>query len=56
MGRNPEGIQMEPDGAHAYVAQEGANDVAIVDLKTLSISGHISTGNGPDGMAWAIRK
>jgi YVTN family beta-propeller protein len=56
MGRSPEGIQMEPDGAHAYVAQEGANDVAIVDLKTLTVAGHISTGNGPDGMAWAVRK
>jgi YVTN family beta-propeller protein len=56
MGRSPEGIQMEPGGVRAYVAQEGANDVAIVDLKTLTIAGHISTGNGPDGMAWAVRK
>ena len=56
MGRNPEGILMEPGGARAYVAQEGANDVAIVDLKTLTVSGHISTGNGPDGMAWAVWK
>ncbi len=56
MGRYPEGIQMEPGGARAFVAQEGANDVAIVDLKTLAVSGHISTGNGPDGMAWAVRK
>jgi YVTN family beta-propeller protein len=56
MGLNPEGILMEPGGARAYVAQEGANDVAIVDLKTLTVTGHISTGNGPDGMAWAVRK
>jgi YVTN family beta-propeller protein len=56
MGRYPEGIQMEPGGARAYVAQEGANEVAIVDLKTLAVTGHISTGNGPDGMAWAARK
>lgn len=56
VGRYPEGIQMEPGGSRAYVAQEGANDVAIVDLKTLKVAGHISTGNGPDGMAWAVRK
>jgi YVTN family beta-propeller protein len=56
MGLNPEGIQIEPGGARAYVAQEGANDVAIVDLKTMKVSGHISTGNGPDGMAWAVWK
>src|ERR1700722_7726687 len=56
LGRYPEGIQMEPGGGHAYVAQEGGNEVAIVDLKTLMVTGHISTGNGPDGMAWAVRK
>lgn len=56
MGRYQEGIQVEPSGARAYVAQEGANDVAIVDLKTLTVTGHISPGNGPDGMAWAARK
>jgi YVTN family beta-propeller protein len=56
MGRYPEGIQMEPGGGRAYVAQEGANDVAIVDLKTLMVTGHISTGSGPDGMAWVVRK
>ncbi len=56
MGRFPEGIQIAPDGSRAYVAQEGANDIAIVDLKTLTVAGHIAPGNGPDGMAWAVRK
>jgi len=56
MGLYPEGIQITPDSSRAYVAQEGANDIAIVDLKTLTVSGHISPGNGPDGMAWAVRK
>ena len=56
MGRSPEGILITPDGSRAYVAQEGANDIAVIDLKTLAVSGHISPGNGPDGMAWAVRK
>lgn len=56
MGRYPEGIQITPDSARAYVAQEGANDIAVVDLTALTVSGHISPGNGPDGMAWAVRK
>jgi len=56
MGRYPEGILVTPDSSRAYVAQEGANDIAIVDLKTLSVSGHIHSGNGPDGMAWAVRR
>jgi YVTN family beta-propeller protein len=56
MGRSPEGILITPDGSRAYVAQEGANDIAVIDLKTLTVAGHISPGNGPDGMAWAVRK
>ncbi|SRR5712692_1768418 len=56
LGKSPEGILIQPDGARAYVAVNGDNYVAIVDLKTLAESGRISTGNGPDGMAWAERK
>ena len=56
MGRNPEGILMAPDGSRAYVAEAGDNNLALVDLKTLEVTGHIATGAGPDGMAWAIRK
>jgi YVTN family beta-propeller protein len=44
---------MAPDGARAYVAVAGDNEVAIIDLKTLEPMGRISTGAGPDGMAWA---
>jgi YVTN family beta-propeller protein len=56
MGRSPEGILITPDGSQAYVAQEGANEIAVVDLKSLTVTGHVSPGNGPDGMAWAVRK
>ena len=56
LGRNPEGILMAPDGARAYVAVAGDNHVAILDLKTLEVTGHIPTGSGPDGMAWAERR
>lgn len=56
LGRNPEGIQIDPSGARAYVAVNGDNTVAIIDLKTLEVTGHITPGAGPDGMAWAERK
>ena len=56
LGANVEGILVEPDGLHAYVAVTGANNIAVIDLKTLEVSSHIPTGNGPDGMAWAVRK
>src|SRR3954467_7976106 len=53
LGRMVEGILMQPDGARAYVAVNGENYVAIVDLKTLAVTGRIETGRGPDGMAWS---
>jgi YVTN family beta-propeller protein len=52
LGKNPEGILVAPDGAHAYVAVNGDNFISIVDLKTLAETGRIETGAGPDGMAW----
>jgi len=39
----------------AYVAVAGDKTVAVLDLKTLEVTARISTGNGPDGMAWAVR-
>ena len=30
----------------------GDNQFAVIDPKTLEVTGRISTGNGPDGMAW----
>src|SRR5436190_11665596 len=53
LGRSPEGILIPPDGLRAYVAIAGDNHVAIIDLQTLEVTGHIATGSGPDGMAWA---
>ena len=52
LGRMPEGILIPPAGTHAYVAVTGDDRVAIVDLKTLSVTGTVATGDGPDGMAW----
>lgn len=56
MGRTPEGILMSKDGARAYVAEAGENRIAMIDLKTLTVTGHLTTGNGPDGMAWSDRR
>jgi YVTN family beta-propeller protein len=35
-----------------YVAVNGDNHVAVIDLKTWQVSNRIETGKGPDGMAW----
>jgi YVTN family beta-propeller protein len=56
VGRLPEGTLVQPDGSRAYVAIAGDNAVAVIDLKTLEVTGKIAVGNGPDGLAWAKRK
>lgn len=56
LGRSAEGILITPDGSRAYVGMESDNNVAIVDLKTMTQSGRLDTGKGPDGMAWIPAK
>jgi YVTN family beta-propeller protein len=52
VGRMPEGILIAPGGTQAFVAVNGDNHVAVVDLKSWQITRSLSTGTGPDGMAW----
>jgi YVTN family beta-propeller protein len=52
LGRAPEGILVPPAGGVAYVAVNGDNNIAVVDLKTLAVLRRIEPGRGPDGMAW----
>lgn len=56
VGENCEGILIPPDGSRAYVASEANNFVGVIDLKKLELAGRIQPGNGPDGLAWAVRK
>ena len=56
LGRGCAGILVVPDGSVAYVAVSPDNNVAVVDLKTYTVTGRIPTGKGPDGMAWVARK
>jgi YVTN family beta-propeller protein len=53
IGRGAAGIQMDPNGSRAFLACTPDDYVAIVDLKTLEVTGHLDAGKGPDGMAWA---
>jgi YVTN family beta-propeller protein len=52
LGKAPEGILIPTTGGVAYVAVNGDNFIAVVDLKTWQVTKKISTGVGPDGMAW----
>ncbi len=55
IGHGAAGILMEPDGARAFVACTPDNYVAVIDLKTWQVTGHIDVGGEPDGLAWARR-
>ena len=52
LGKMPEGILIPPGGSRAFVAVNGDDHVAVVDLKTWQVMKKITTGVGPDGMAW----
>ena len=52
LGKMPEGILIPPGASRAFVAVNGNNHVAVVDLNTWEVRKKIPTGVGPDGMAW----
>ena len=53
VGKGSAGIQIQPDGKRAFVACGPDNYVAVLDLTTWTITGHLDVGGEPDGMAWA---
>ena len=55
IGHGAAGIVMQPDGTRAYIACTPDNYVAVIDLKTLTVTNHIDVGGEPDGLAWAIQ-
>jgi YVTN family beta-propeller protein len=56
VGHGAAGIEIEPGGARAFVACTPDNYVAVIDLHSFTVAGHIQAGGEPDGMAWAIRR
>jgi YVTN family beta-propeller protein len=56
IGHGSGGVLVEPNGARVFVACGPDNYVAVIDLKTLAVTGHIQAGDEPDGMAWAVRR
>jgi YVTN family beta-propeller protein len=52
LGGGAAGILIVPDGSRAYVAVSSKDKVAVVDLKNLEVTGYVSTGRQPDGLAW----
>ena len=56
LGGGAAGILIAPDGSRAYVAVSTADKIAVVDLKTLEVTGQIFAGKQPDGLAWVLHR
>jgi YVTN family beta-propeller protein len=56
IGHGAAGILVQPDGSRAFIACTPDNYVAVLDLKTLDVTGHIEAGGEPDGLAWAVQQ
>ena len=53
-GRGAAGILIDDDGSRAFIGCTADDYIAVVDLKTLEVTGHIAV-RGADGLAWAVR-
>jgi YVTN family beta-propeller protein len=51
VGKRPWGIVVTPDGKKLYSANGPSNDVSVVDLATLTVTGTIPAGGVPWGVA-----
>ncbi len=47
LGYQPHGVAVSPDGTLAYVALEGANEIAVVELATREVRERIAVGKWP---------
>ena len=56
IGHGAAGIQLSPDGGRAFVACTPDGYVVVLDMKTLAVTGHVSVGPQPDGLAWVRRR
>jgi YVTN family beta-propeller protein len=56
IGHGAAGILMQPDGQRAYVASTPDDYIVVIDLKSLAVTGKITAGTHPDGLAWAVRR
>lgn len=55
IGHGAAGILMDPVGDRVFVACSPDNYIAVVDLKSMKVTGHLDVGGDPDGLAWAVR-
>jgi YVTN family beta-propeller protein len=52
VGGGSEGLLVTPDGTTAFISVSTAGHVAVLDLRTLTVSARITGFSNPDGIAW----
>jgi YVTN family beta-propeller protein len=51
VGYFPEGVAVTPDGKHAYVVNDGSNNVSVIDTATNTVeAATLAVGNDPRGV------
>lgn len=56
LGKGASHILLDPQDDRVFVSCTPDNYIAVVDLKTLTVSGRLDVGGRPDGTDWAIRR
>jgi DNA-binding beta-propeller fold protein YncE len=54
-GGGPQGITITPDGRYAFQSLSAQGRVAIIDMLTRAVVGHLAAGDTPDGIAYTTR-
>jgi YVTN family beta-propeller protein len=52
-GAAPQGIAITPDGRHVFQSLSGQGRVAIIDVATRAVLGHVPAGETPDGVVYS---
>jgi DNA-binding beta-propeller fold protein YncE len=52
-GAGPQGVTLTPDGRFVFLSLSTQARVAVIDLNTRTIVGHLNAGETPDGVAYA---
>ncbi len=50
-GSSPRGVTVRPDGARAYTANQGSNNVSVINTATNTVVTTVPIGNFPVGLA-----
>jgi YVTN family beta-propeller protein len=51
VGSGPQAVALTPNGAFAYVANEGSDDVSVIATATNTVVATVAVGDSPEGVA-----